>query len=204
MEGNERANKLARIATAEQIPAPPGLAGTKQSLVASHALGIVKELNREQWRNLYASAKGGKHTRDLDKTLPGEHTRFLYDHLSQPTAAILAQMRTGKCKLKSYLHLIGAEDSDLCECGQKETVKHVLLDCRRWNAERRELRMSMRDISRWGDVSFLLGGWSGRKDPAEKYVDGEAASWKPNLGAVKATIDFAKKIGRFDTEGQTG
>ena len=27
----------------------------------------------------------------------------------------------------TYLHAIGAQDSDMCdECGQKETVKHVL------------------------------------------------------------------------------
>lgn len=28
--------------------------------------------------------------------------------------------------------------------------------------------------------------------------------WKPGLGAVNATIDFAKKIGRFNFKGQAG
>lgn len=37
-------------------------------------------------------------------------------------ATSLAQMRTGKCRLKAVLHVNGAEDSDLYECGQKETV----------------------------------------------------------------------------------
>ena len=36
----------------------------------------------------------------------------------------------GNSKLRSYVRAIGADDSDLCECGQKETVKHVLLDCK--------------------------------------------------------------------------
>lgn len=31
-------------------------------------------------------------------------------------------MRMRKSKLKTYLHVIGAKDSDVCECGQKETV----------------------------------------------------------------------------------
>lgn len=73
----------------------------------------------------------------------------------------MSKMRTGKCKLRSYLHAIGAEDSDVCECGQKETIKHVLLDCRRWNKERQELRTTVKDKSRWGDMSFLLGGMVG-------------------------------------------
>ena len=149
---------------------------------------------------MYEASKGGKHIRGLDKALPGSHTKLLYDRLTRPKASILAQMRTCKCKLKSYLHSIGAEDSNVCECGQKETVKHVLLDCGRWNEERQELKAAVRDRSRWGDMSFLLGGWSGRKDLTGRYIDGEAASWKPDMGTVKATIDFTIKIERFSTE----
>lgn len=105
VEGNERANTLAKAATAKQVqvPAPPGSTRTAQSVVASHALNIVKRLGQEHWTRLYASAKGGKHARDLDKTLPSQHTKTLYNHLTRPKAAILAQMRTGKCRLKSYL-----------------------------------------------------------------------------------------------------
>lgn len=35
-------------------------------------------------------------------------------------------------------------------------------------------------------------------------MDGEAASWKSDLETVRATIEFAQKLGGFDTEGQTG
>lgn len=85
-------------------------------------------------------------------------------------------------QIERHLYTIGAEYSDLCECGEKETVKHVLLDCRRWQTERKELRGAVRDRIGWGDVPFLLGGWSGRKDLAGKYIDREAASWNPHLG----------------------
>lgn len=78
----------------------------------------------------------------------------------------------------------------------------MLLDCRKWRVERQELRQALKDKSRWGDVPYLLGGWSGRKDLTGKYVDGEVSAWKPDLGAVRAAIDFAKKVGRFSTEGQ--
>lgn len=115
-----------------------------------------------------------------------------------PKASVLAQRRTGNGKLKDYLHGIGADDSDLCdECGQKETVKHVLLDCRRWTEERKELRAAIKDRSRWGNVPYLLGGWSGRRDPTGKLINEEASAWKPQLAVVKATIEFAMKTGRF-------
>lgn len=145
---------------------------------------------------MYTAAKGGRHTRELDKALPGSHTKMLYDRLPRSKSLVLAQMRTGKCKLKAYLYGIGAEELEMCECGEKETVKHVLLDCRVWKAERQELRTSVKDKSRWGDMSHLLGGWSGRKDPKGKFVDGEPTAWRPDLAAVKATIEFAIKTGR--------
>lgn len=83
----------------------------------------------------------------------------------------------------------------------RETVKHVVLDCRLWNVERQVLRAAVGDKSRWGNLPYLLGGWSGQKDPTGKYIYGvEAALWKPDWEAVKATIDFAEKIGRFSVK----
>jgi len=44
---------------------------------------------------------------------------------------------------------------------------------------------------RWGDASYLLGGWSGRKDARTgKLVDGPRESWKPDLKVVRASIRF--------------
>lgn len=93
-----------------------------------------------------------------------------------------------------------AEESDLCACGQKETVKHVLLDCRKWTEEKKVLKAAVRDRNRWGDMPYLLGGWSGRKDPTGKWIDGEASTWKPEWEIVRATIEFAMKTGRFSAE----
>lgn len=167
VKGNEKPNTLARLATSDQAIIPPRLGCT----VASSATRKISTLGREALAKAYAAAKGGRHTRDLDKALPGRHTKVLYDRLTRPKATVLAQLGTGKCKLKSYLYAIKAEGSNLCECGQIETVKHVVLDCRKWSIERRELRAAVKDKSRWGDLSYLLGGWSGRKDLAGKYIE---------------------------------
>ena len=67
----------------------------------------------------------------------------------------------------------------------------MLLDCRVWRADREELRATPGDKSRWGDMTYLLGCWSGRKTPGGKFIDEEAATSKLDMKAVKATIDFA-------------
>lgn len=48
--------------------------------------------------------------------------------------------------------------------------------------------------NRWGDTSFLLGGWSG------VVKDGEFGQWKPNLAMVSATIKFAEDTGRLNVK----
>ena len=51
---------------------------------------------------------------------------------------------------------------------------------------------------RYGDLSYALGGYGG---PSH---DGEQSKWKPDLKAVKATIDFVIATKRLDymPEGQ--
>jgi hypothetical protein len=61
---------------------------------------------------------------------------------------------------------------------------------------------------RWGEVSYLLGGWSKRKDAKSgKFLDGEKDHWKPDLTVVKATVQFLQETGRLThrpEEGQVG
>jgi hypothetical protein len=47
---------------------------------------------------------------------------------------------------------------------------------------------------RWGDISFLLGGWTNTRE------DGAKAIWQPNYEVVRATIKFAMETGRLDAE----
>lgn len=45
---------------------------------------------------------------------------------------------------------------------------------------------------RYGDLSYALGGYN------DSRRDGECSRWKPDLKAVKATIEFVKETRRLD------
>jgi hypothetical protein len=131
----------------------------------------------------------GKYSREIDKALPGKHTRTLYDSLRRREASVLAQLRTGMARLNGYLHQIGASESDLCVCGQaREMVKHFLFRCTRWDAQR--TKMLAQTDTRRGNLSFYLGG----KAPSDPEM------WAPNMDAVRATIKYAIATGRLNTE----
>jgi hypothetical protein len=88
-------------------------------------------------------------------------------------------------------------DEATCSCGEdEETIRYLILSCPRWKAERRELREAIG--ARSGDVPYLLGGWGSRKDMRTgQLLDGPKEKWKPDMEAVKATIRFPGKTGRF-------
>ncbi|KJZ68274.1 hypothetical protein HIM_12336 [Hirsutella minnesotensis 3608] len=133
----------------------------------------------------------GKHSKRIDKALPGKHTRRLYDSLTRKEADILVQLRTGMSRLNGYLYAIGAKDSDLCDCGQAaETVDHFLFRCTKWIAQRNVLFEYAR--TKIGNLSFFLGG--------KAASDGD--KWKPDLQAVRAAVKFAIETERLDRRGQ--
>ena len=131
----------------------------------------------------------GKYSRDVDSALPGKHTKEIYDTLSKKEAGILAQLRTGMARLNGYLHRIGVSDTEQCDCGAaKETVKHFLFRCARWDHLRARLLQQLG--TRIGDISFCLGGRS-------QNLELDPSPWKPNMNAVRATIRYAMDTGRL-------
>jgi hypothetical protein len=89
-------------------------------------------------------------------------------------------------RLNSYLHQIGAAESDQCACTQaSETVGHFLFRHRLWDAVRLQM-LQYADTMR-GNLSFSLGG--------KTTTDGD--EWAPNTEAVQATVRFAIATGRL-------
>lgn len=66
-------------------------------------------------------------------------------------------------------HIPTREESNLCECGQRETVKHVVLDCRLWSAERQELRATLEDKKSDGAICHTC--WEVGRDERTPEAD---------------------------------
>ena len=69
-------------------------------------------------------------------------------------------------------------------------LPHLLFTCGKWEQYRAEMRSE--HGSRYGELSYALGGYS------DAIRDGERAKWKPDLKAVRATIEFVLATKRLD------
>jgi ribonuclease HI len=179
--GDEIADELAKRAT-------EGTLNEIKHLTTAAALRKTKEARKNETSTTkYA----------LDSALPGQHTQSLYDNRPYKEAAVLCQLRTGKSRLHEYLAKIRAVESNQCECtgNISETVRHFLFECPRWDQHRGRLREAAG--SRWGDLSFVLGGRVERRKPSGELLDGPRKSWKPDIEVVNRTIEFAIATGRL-------
>ena len=186
VRGNEQAHRAARQACQESQIMPSSI------LLKTKALSRTAT-DDDRRRLTFWKTTQGRHTKNLDRALPQRHTKRLYDSLNREDASILAQLRTGKARLNSYLHRINAADTDLCNlCRRPDTVRHFLYDCARWTVERMTYLKTAG--MRWCDIAYMLGGWFNER------LDGPRNRWKSDLGAVKATIAFAKSTGRLQMQ----
>jgi ribonuclease HI len=160
VRGNEEADRAAKAATKEgaQVTDEPTRQVTENKLVWKSIQKDLEATERTKPPGLW-----GKYTLRLDKAIPGKHTIALYDALSASQARTLVQARTNHTHLLEFKAKIRAVASGECECSRgKETVRHVLLECERWAGYRTELRTAAG--KRWGDLSYMLGGYTERKD----------------------------------------
>ncbi|MCJ1428560.1 hypothetical protein MMC29_006470, partial [Sticta canariensis] len=127
VEGNEEAVKLVKPATSDENTLPACIR------VASCASKDVKPLGLNRYKRLYSAAKAGKHTRELDKTRP----KHAHQSAVRPASTIQRGHFFGTNANREMLVEIlppppfGAEISDLCEGGLKETGQRRL-----WTAGR--------------------------------------------------------------------
>ena len=131
--------------------------------------------------------KIGKHSKRMDKALPGEHTKTMYDQLTSREASVLVQLRTGMARFNEFLHRIGAAQSDRCVRGSaRETVDNFLFRC----TKRKELRRALFECTtthRGICPSFL------EEKPHLTEITGNQS-----MKAVRATIKFAIATSRLD------
>lgn len=171
-----------RAARAGQPPETPAYKARSTQI----RLALARQ--RQQHQDTHLDGVG-KYPKAIDKALPGQHKRGLYDVIKRREANVLTQLRTGMARINSYLHRIGAADTDMCGCGQAlETMEHFLFRCTKWGTQRESMQQVAQ--SKMGNLSFFVGGKAASDGP----------KWAPNLQAVRAAIRFAMDTKRLDTD----
>ena len=67
---------------------------------------------------------------------------FILNHTFQSSFGekIIIQLRTGYTGLNEYLQKCNIKNDANCECGEKETINHYLLECENYENEREQMR----------------------------------------------------------------
>jgi ribonuclease HI len=195
VELNERANTQARRATEKNsIPQQPNLPRL--------ATAARREITNQATGQRMSATEENSFRCHIDQAIPGKHVRTLYDGLSKKDASILAQLRTGKCRLNAYLFRIRAVESEMCQCGREaETVRHFLFRCPRWRTTRNELQLTT--LPRWGEHAYCLGAWSDQRGHNGQYINGQKEKWKPDMSAIKKILKFVKATQRLEWTSET-
>ncbi|THC90426.1 hypothetical protein EYZ11_010103 [Aspergillus tanneri] len=186
--GNDTADHLAKEAV--------GLRETHpfRHLLSRERCRIRNQIHQE-WEREWNTSKTGGHRRQTDPGPPSIHNLRLFGNLSRGEAYLLMQMRSGHSWLATYGQKYGFREDDKCECGAKETVVHVLIDCPKLRALRQNLRKDIGEAM--NDVTVMLGG-KGRLGKA----DGSGESTQKST--LRAVLAFAEASSRFRSRGTRG
>ena len=101
------------------------------------------EVWQQQYEDKVNIENKGKHLKEIKTKLESWPWVRMKNRKKE---TIMARMRIGHIELNSYLHRFNQRDSPYCMCGLYETVKHYLLECRRYNEHRRRLKNELQHI----------------------------------------------------------
>jgi hypothetical protein len=172
--GNEKADEEAKRAALEQLAGESPIQYKLKSVQITKINDDINTAARKAWNSGKTNAREHRRMTRPQRFKTGVQ---LYGGLPRKQLANLVRLRTGHCRLNSYLHRHNIIEDPKCDCGRGiETVKHFLLLCKKHEEPRNELRKKVG----WRNIRTgnLLGD--------------------PKL--VKDTLEFVEKTGRFNFE----
>src|SRR5579859_2425450 len=141
--GNKKAEEEAKRAALEQITGEPL---TQYKLKSAQTTKINNDINtavRKAWNSGKTNAR--QHRKMMTQPQRFKTGEQLYGGLPRKQLANLIRLRTGHCRLNSYLNRHRIIEDPTCESGHRvETVKHFLLMCKKYEEPRNKLRKKVR------------------------------------------------------------
>jgi ribonuclease HI len=142
IEGNERADQLAKTAAMRH----------STSTFTSLALtGIkIQNLTRQEWikalnEHKYTAVKKNPRTYSAKFRWKIRKRLDIPIGTKRQLASTFYQLKMGHGYFKSYLARINKSDNSRCTCGANQTADHLLLSCKWYRRERRQLKETLRE-----------------------------------------------------------
>ncbi len=112
------------------------------SVIQMRMISTVKTAIRahatEQWTIDWANEKRGGILREIQST-PSKQIQLLHSRVKRAKTSLITQMRTEKIGLKAFLYSrwVPGIEKETCECGAKQTARHILHECKLFSKKRR-------------------------------------------------------------------
>ena len=127
MKGNEFADKLAKSSLQKDITVPVLLG-------KGEGKAVIKRKGVEIWQKRWEEDQKGRRYFKIQKSVITK----TYKERNRREEIIITRLRLDHTGLNGTLALMGKRNSDKCgDCGVKENVEHILIHCKKYEAERK-------------------------------------------------------------------
>ena len=147
VKGNEMADKLAKEALLKVIliTIPLGKGEGK---------AVVKRKGLEIWQKRWEEDRKGRRFYKIQKNVSIKN----YMEKNRREEIVMTRLRVDHTGLNGTLFLMGKRNSENCEnCGVKENVEHVILNCTLNEVERQVLKDKVQEAGREWNLVGILG-----------------------------------------------